>query len=184
MCIKSKVACVVAAAAITVVCVSTASASTIGGDTIEFDYWYPDLSSLYSTVSFTVPGAEPIIYTGTATFSSDLILLNSTCTTCGSYTVSAFNGVEITDLTNPSALSDWGVDAALTTMVGFSEYISGGSIFVNWAGAAFPAQVALSTTSSATPLPAALPLFATGLGALGLLGWRRKRKNSGAPIAA
>jgi hypothetical protein len=27
-----------------------------------------------------------------------------------------------------------------------------------------------------TPLPAALPLFATGLGALGLLGWRRKRR--------
>jgi len=27
-----------------------------------------------------------------------------------------------------------------------------------------------------TPLPAALPLFATGLGALGLFGWRRKRK--------
>jgi hypothetical protein len=26
------------------------------------------------------------------------------------------------------------------------------------------------------PLPAALPLFATGLGALGLLGWRRKKK--------
>jgi hypothetical protein len=32
------------------------------------------------------------------------------------------------------------------------------------------------TPVSATPLPAALPLFATGLGALGLLGWRRKRK--------
>jgi hypothetical protein len=30
--------------------------------------------------------------------------------------------------------------------------------------------------SVATPLPAALPLFATGLGGLGLLGWRRKRK--------
>ena len=29
---------------------------------------------------------------------------------------------------------------------------------------------------SETPLPAALPLFAGGLGALGLLGWRRKRK--------
>src|SRR5262245_34927671 len=28
----------------------------------------------------------------------------------------------------------------------------------------------------AVPLPAALPLFATGLGALGLLGWRRKKK--------
>ena len=31
-------------------------------------------------------------------------------------------------------------------------------------------------TITQTPLPAALPLFATGLGALGLLGWRRKRK--------
>lgn len=27
-----------------------------------------------------------------------------------------------------------------------------------------------------TPIPPALPLFATGLGALGLLGWSRKRK--------
>jgi hypothetical protein len=27
-----------------------------------------------------------------------------------------------------------------------------------------------------TPLPASLPLFASGLGVLGLLGWRRKKK--------
>jgi hypothetical protein len=38
------------------------------------------------------------------------------------------------------------------------------------------------TAPPSTPLPAALPLFASGLGALGLLGWRRKRKN--AAIAA
>jgi hypothetical protein len=29
-----------------------------------------------------------------------------------------------------------------------------------------------------TPLPAALPLFATGLGVVGLFGWRKKRKAS------
>ena len=29
---------------------------------------------------------------------------------------------------------------------------------------------------TATPLPATLPLFATGIGGLGLLGWRRNRK--------
>lgn len=37
-------------------------------------------------------------------------------------------------------------------------------------------SVELVSPGGATPLPAALPLFATGLGALGLLGWRRKRK--------
>lgn len=37
---------------------------------------------------------------------------------------------------------------------------------------------------SSTPIPAALPLFASGLGAMGLLGWRRKRKNIAAIAAA
>jgi len=34
---------------------------------------------------------------------------------------------------------------------------------------------------AAVPLPAALPLFATGLGVLGLLGWRRKRRSAPLP---
>ena len=36
------------------------------------------------------------------------------------------------------------------------------------------------SSSSETPLPAALPLFTSGLGALGLLAWRRKRKATAA----
>jgi hypothetical protein len=34
------------------------------------------------------------------------------------------------------------------------------------------------TPPADTPVPTALPLFATGLGALGLIGWRRKRKQA------
>jgi hypothetical protein len=44
------------------------------------------------------------------------------------------------------------------------------------------AIVSADTAIGTTPLPAALPLFASGLGALGMLGWRRKRK--AAAIAA
>jgi len=44
-------------------------------------------------------------------------------------------------------------------------------------------QGAFDVLAAPTPLPTALPLFATGLGGLGLLGWRRKRKNAAA-IAA
>ena len=38
------------------------------------------------------------------------------------------------------------------------------------------------TDSIVTPLPAALPLFVSGLGALGFVGWRRKRKNANAAV--
>lgn len=41
---------------------------------------------------------------------------------------------------------------------------------------------ALPPEVGATPLPAALPLFASGLGAMGIIGWCRKRK--GAALAA
>jgi len=40
------------------------------------------------------------------------------------------------------------------------------------------AVLAQFVVTASTPVPAALPLFATGLGALGLLGWRRKRKTA------
>ena len=48
-------------------------------------------------------------------------------------------------------------------------------------GRAFPfgdqvTNVSVTEVAATTPLPAGLPLFATGLGGLGLLGWRRKRK--------
>jgi hypothetical protein len=36
----------------------------------------------------------------------------------------------------------------------------------------------ISHQGGEVPLPAALPLFVSGLGGLGLLGWRRKRKNA------
>jgi hypothetical protein len=50
-------------------------------------------------------------------------------------------------------------------------YGIGGNFVEAYQLSTFPAP-----SPSATPLPAALPLFAAGLGAMGLLGWRRKRK--------
>ena len=42
----------------------------------------------------------------------------------------------------------------------------------------------VTAAAATTPLPAALPLFATGLGGLGLLGWRRKKKAAAVARAA
>jgi hypothetical protein len=37
-------------------------------------------------------------------------------------------------------------------------------------------SLTIGSGAPAVPLPAALPLFASGIGALSLLGWRRKKK--------
>ncbi len=75
------------------------------------------------------------------------------------------------------------VDLATTV----SPFLSGGVNFisvqsispnVNVEFQRFIVSGSLISETAATPLPATLPLFATGLGALGLFGWSRKRKNA------
>ena len=57
------------------------------------------------------------------------------------------------------------------------EYFTDCTLVSESCGRGWSGSVTVKYTFDATtPLPAALPLFATGLGALGLFGWRRKRK--------
>ncbi len=61
--------------------------------------------------------------------------------------------------------------------VGYYGPPQSGCSFICQAPYTNPGFEGLATlATSETPLPAALPLFASSLGALGLLGWRRKRK--------
>jgi hypothetical protein len=65
----------------------------------------------------------------------------------------------------------WQFTSATLPGVGQSIFFGGASTTTPLVGLEFDA-----VTLTSTPLPAALPLFATGVGALGLLGSRRKRK--------
>jgi|HubBroStandDraft_6_1064221.scaffolds.fasta_scaffold712716_2 hypothetical protein len=69
---------------------------------------------------------------------------------------------------------DFATDTFTAGYGGLTEFIPPDVLFL---GANFSGSGTFSVTP--TPLPAALPLFATGLGALGLFGWRRKRTASG-----
>jgi len=123
-------------------------------------------------------------------FPSDTLLSQNLATTVGTqYTVSywltsdgltpndfsvSFGGTTLTSSTNLSAFPytqfSFNVTAtsALTALV-FGVGEEHGSFFLD--------DVSVNPTGvAAVPLPATFPLFATGLGALGLLGWRRKRK--------
>jgi hypothetical protein len=61
----------------------------------------------------------------------------------------------------------WDSDFSYAVIVNNEGAIQGGGTF--------------TLAPSSVPLPAALPLFASGLGALGLLGWRKKRKAAARP---
>jgi hypothetical protein len=72
-----------------------------------------------------------------------------------------------------SVYSDSTTPTATASVDPYFQYPSNYSLFTSSGVGNSP-----FSSSSTTPLPAALPLFASGLGALGLLGWRRKRKNA------
>jgi hypothetical protein len=88
-------------------------------------------------------------------------------------------------LTDNSSTLSWANAAAVLMLTTGADTIYGHGFD---AAVASYSDAGITTTQYAgfftTPLPAALPLFATGLGAMGLLGWRRKRKNAAALAAA
>jgi hypothetical protein len=94
------------------------------------------------------------------------------------------NGVSTSQTTPLSSYASW---TAFSVNSGFISGINTLDFLVynaladccNYPAGYNPTGLRVELTASAdlaTPLPAALPLFASGLGALGLLGWRRKRK--------
>ena len=106
----------------------------------------------------------------------------------GPFITSASASVSVTDSSNNSLLSNtvthtnanplpdyqifsqlFTADTVMTTLT--IQNLTGG-----FNGGIYLDDVSVDPVNAVVPLPAALPLFATGLGALALLGWRRKRK--------
>ena len=125
--------------------------------------------TIKTTFSFTAPSAANGAVTGTGTDTSLFFVFDGgNIHWNGPANVSFANGLDLS-----ITLSDASFFGALGGL-----------------GSAYP-SVAIDATFSLTgsnvsqaPLPAALPLFATGLGAMGLFGWwRKKRQQAVATVA-
>jgi hypothetical protein len=115
------------------------------------------------------------------------IVLNGNLTLIGSWTLSSFTPELISAVLN-SPIS-WNCTVCSVSGIQLSESpdnFSANYDYMN--GETFTFQDLTPVTcgplgcTPATPIPAAFPLFATGLGALGLLRWRRKRTTEAVPI--
>ena len=87
--------------------------------------------------------------------------------------------ISVTDTSRYFQFVDYFSTVGLVTSVGILPFDlkltvdASDGLGINFISGAAPLFI-----SGATPLPAALPLFASGLGALGLLGWRRRRNST------
>jgi hypothetical protein len=88
--------------------------------------------------------------------------------------VIAFAGTDINNATTFLSITVDNPNQGFNGVADQFNALNNGSPFAGFPTAGF--WTAAFPTPTVTPLPAALPLFASGLGGLGFLGWRRKRR--------
>jgi hypothetical protein len=127
---------------------ATVSVSTVGTDTLTQGPVFVNQTSM-PTAAAGIAGRVPIMATFNSAFSS--------------YALGAIGPTSGAPIISPGDTFATGSGTFDLTSMGDTTFCAAST-----GGSCSPV--------SAVPLPAALPLFATGLAGLGLLGWRRKRK--------
>jgi hypothetical protein len=139
------------------------------------------------TLQDTTPGG--ISGTGTLTIAAPLLANNvytpGPAVTLLDFVINAQDFNETSTFTSIHTNASAQIDA-ITTLVFSPGFLSTGALTFTYSGNGqfgsgvinLVAAADGENEAAATPLPAALPLFATGLGAMGLFGWRRKRKQA------
>lgn len=171
-----------------------AAAFSLPADASTLDFTFSFTDNAFSNVSGTVTGEIFGLSDNTANQAASQIIINSYPSALGLGSSPILTTTSFLDATK------WLVDTNLFTVSAgqitfthfYAHQLSGeGNLALQAIGqggdflqsSPFPgptiegtATYQLVTNVSVTPLPAALPLYATGLGALALLRWRRKRK--------
>ena len=176
--------------------VSPAAGATITGATLRFfggngNYVSPDVSETYGLFDYLGNINSLLNGTGGVSTFNDL----GSGTSYGQATVNGPSGISMPDFSVSLSLAAVAAISAAANSAD-SRFVIGGTILTlanlgNVTEALFvtssalpAAALTIETSPSAVPLPAALPLFATGLAGLGLLGWRRKRRAAAASARA
>lgn len=160
-----------------------ANASLVG-DSIGIVEYYPTLGTVFGS-----PAPQQVIQPSGNTFSNIgladyTIAIDASTITLNpiilDYTdlSATFNGVEITDYNSLNTITNASLDATSLSLPSGFLYFDSHDIFVNTEDVDLTSPIVIDVSSSAVPEPASLSLL--GLGALALLGHRRRSK---APVS-
>jgi hypothetical protein len=175
--------------AVTVACLS---AAPVKAATVTYNLTFSGgesgslvLDNLSSAPTGTYTGATLTTFLGNSFVSLDAGLFKNQ-----QFNIGSLHSADITKLSFSStgALTDIGASIKISSPADTLIYQTSGLtyLFENPDGHSLQSGTysASAPSVSATPLPAALPLYATGLGVLALLRWRRKRKASAGTVGA
>jgi hypothetical protein len=142
-------------------------------------------TSLLVTATAYPTNASAAIYVGGfGGVSAAVCVGQTTCTSnqfSGTLAVNAFSGQAVEVFLTISA--EEGYSYGGSAFASADPYIFVNPSFADAADYSIIVSDDVGNSLATTPLPTALPLLATGLGALGLLRWRRQRKNTAAITA-
>ena len=143
--------------------------ASVSGDftlTIDTSQVYNNQTSGITLNSLGVTASEGLAFSYPLTYGpySDILVIGGSSPTAGTVSAGTNNFyLQIEDFSTTPTFLQFGYTVANPAEDYFYTNQLNGSVTV-------------TPVVSSTPLPAALPLFATGLGAMGFFGWRRKRK--------
>ncbi|MDT7519546.1 FxDxF family PEP-CTERM protein [Rhodoferax sp. TBRC 17660] len=174
-----------AIAAALAVLASTANAGVFTGQSVEFQYFYPNLSTPYGgasngtfAVGAGVEVANVVDGIGTLDISDDGFTAHFTRD--GGFSNGSFNGFRITDIsgtigafTSFSLVSNTGLGGTPTLS------FDADNLYVNWQGQSFNGgDVVFSVNVAPVPEPETYAMMLAGLGLLGAAARHRKQKQA------
>ena len=155
------------------------STKFVAGNDYTLSVWVA-MPNLVQTPNCTGAGGSCANNANNTTFSIDLTYATGTNGVGGGRAGGGLTGTISKDAVAITSLGVW----ALYTIDVTDNSVNNADIVVNLrsdtGGISQPHQVDFDIAPTATPLPAALPLFAGGLGVIGLFARRRKQKNAAA----
>lgn len=163
---------------------STGGPYTISGG-FTFDTEVPGATSNLASVSIVDPGISAFNLSFTGSYYSQSFTNNTAIADAiaGSFDLSNA-GVFDDIIVATTCIEGTGGNATcdVENPAGVAEFFLNGQIFFSPAGTggleqSFNLSYRVSGGTSVVPIPAALPLLASGIGALGFAGWRRNKKN-------